>query len=173
MKEIKNYDRAAYRFYNTQRIHSLPINSWDLFGPYFSRLCKDQKDLTILSKLSKENKWVYPVSWHNQLVKKEHIIVVTDPHLNIVHATHNIFYMNGYTPNEILGKKPKIFQGKDTCKKTTALISSAIKEGQDFNVTLVNYHKDGSAYNCWIKGEPIYNTKGKIVNFIAYERKVA
>ena len=107
------------------------------------------------------------------MVEKKQVIVVTDAQLNIVHATHNIYGMNGYNTDEILGKKPKMFQGKATCKETTKYIAKAVKAKKSFEAVLVNYRKDGSSYKCWIKGEPIWNNKGKVVNFIAYERKVA
>jgi len=81
--------------------------------------------------------------------------------------------MNGHTLNEIKGKNPKNFQGEETSKKITATIAKAIKNEEPFEATVVNYRKDGSTYNCWIKGEPIFNKKGKVVNFIAYEREVA
>ncbi|MFT5737705.1 MAG: hypothetical protein ACI9SG_002055, partial [Maribacter sp.] len=32
---------------------------------------------------------------------------------------------------------------------------------------------DGSTYNCWINGQPVFNKKGKLINFIAFEREVA
>ena len=81
--------------------------------------------------------------------------------------------MNGYTLNEIKGKTPRIFQGKETSSKVSATIGKAVKNKKPFEAIVVNYRKDGSTYNCWIKGEPIFNKKGKIVNFIAFEREVA
>lgn len=173
MIEMKSYDKAANKFYNSQKIISLPITSWDLYGSYFDRLCKNYNDLVALKNLANNNNWSYTSEFKESLIEKEEIIVVTDSHLNIVHATNNILEMNGYTPDEILGQTPRMFQGEATCKKTRLHISKAIKEGKSFETTVVNYRKDGSLYYCWIKGEPIFNVKGKIVNFIAYEKEVA
>lgn len=173
MSEIKNYDKAAHKFYNTQKIVGLPIISWDVFGTYFSKLCKNYSDINLLTNLAKVNNWSYPLKFNEELMEKERVIVVTDSHLNIVHATHNIYGMNGYTADEVLGQKPKMFQGEGTSKKTIALISKAIKNKTPFEATILNYHKNGSPYKCWIQGEPVFNKMGEVVNFIAYEREVA
>ncbi len=173
MNDIKNYDTAAHKFYSSQKINGLPIISWDLFGPYFDKVCNHYNDINALKNLAEDNQWSYADVFNEELIQKEHIIVVTDSRLNIVHATHNIFGMNGYTADEVLGEKPKMFQGEGTCKETTNYISKAIKNKAPFEATILNYRKDGSPYRCWIKGEPIFNKKGKVVNFIAYEREVA
>ncbi|MEK6152998.1 PAS domain-containing protein [Flavobacteriaceae bacterium 3-367] len=173
MDEIKAYDEAANTFYRSRNITALPLVSWDLFGPYFNKLCKDAKDICGLNRLAQDNQWSYTGKFDRALTEKEHVIVVTDVELNIVYATHNISKMNGYPQAEIMGKKPKMFQGKDTCKDTARYISKAVRNKLPFEATLLNYRKNGEPYNCWIKGEPIFDGKGKLVNFIAYEREVA
>ncbi len=173
MNEIQNFDNAASRFYNKLGINTLPLLAWDLSGSHYEKVCRFFNDIADFSALAENNKWDNSKDIESALLKKEQIVVVTDTELNIVKASHNIFGMNGYTQNEIIGLKPKIFQGPDTCTKTTSYISKAIREQKSFEATLINYHKDGSPYKCWIKGEPVFNTKGKVVNFIAYEREVA
>lgn len=173
MSEMKNYDAAANKFHNLLKINSLPIASWDMYASYFDDICKKYNDITVLSNLSKKNQWSYVETFSEELLNKKHVIVVTDPQLNIVHATQNILGMNGYKPNEIIGKKPKMFQGVNTCKETSKVIRMAIENKQQFEATILNYRKDGSTYKCWIKGEPIFNKSGEVVNFIAYEKEVA
>ncbi|MEX0361098.1 MAG: PAS domain-containing protein, partial [Allomuricauda sp.] len=70
----------------------------------------------------------------------------------------------------VLGKKPKMFQGKATCRETTKQVSRAIKEKVPFEVVLTNYRKDGTTYECHIKSSPVFDTVGKLVNFIAFEK---
>lgn len=173
MKEIKEYDIAAKTFYAKQHVNSLPLGSWDLFSSRYNRLCHGLDEINILKNLAISKKWIDHSFFEREILKKDSIVVVTDSQLNIVHASETIFDMNGYHPEEIIGKKPKIFQGKDTCKKTASAIRSAIEREEPFEVTILNYRKDGSTYNCWIKGLPIHNAKGKLVNFIAFEREVA
>jgi len=52
--------------------------------------------------------------------------------------------MNGYKLNEIVGKKPNMLQGVDTCKETLKVIRMAIENKQKFEVTILNYRKDRS-----------------------------
>ncbi len=173
MNEIKQYDEAAHKFYGLQDIVGLPLISWDQYGAYFNTACKNYEDIVSLQQLAKNNKWAYHTEFEAALFDKKSVIVVTDVKLTIVHATSNISSMNGYLPKEILGQKPNLFQGPKTCMETAKRIRTAIINELPFEETVVNYRKNGSAYNCWIKGEPIFDTAGKLVNFVAYEKEVA
>ena len=171
--EFKNYDTAANKFYNSLDIKPLPISSWDLYASYFHEVCSMHNDIYLLRNLAKKNKWSYQENFDDELLQKKHVIVVTDLQLKIVHATQNIVHMNGYLPNEIVGNKPKMFQGIDTCQKVSKAIGTAIADKKPFETKILNYRKDNSTYMCWIKGEPVFNKTGEVVNFIAYEKEVA
>ncbi len=173
MEELNHYDMAAQNFYRALKINSFPIDSLDWYGLYFDRIAKGGHDIDILNKLAAKHRWQSRPEINQELINKEHIIVVTDAHLKIVYASHNISEMNGYELAEIVGKSPKMFQGALTCKKTSKYISNAIKDNSSFEAILMNYRKDGSSYKCWIRGEPLFNEKGKVVHFIAYEKEVA
>ncbi len=173
MNDLRNYDEAAHKFYNSIKINSLPICSSDFYISFFSTLCNSFNDALLLTQLAKSNKWNYRNTYDTELIDNDLVIVVTDTQLNIVYASQNIKKMNGYKPNEILGKKPKMFQGTETCKKTTKVIREAVNQRKSFEAVILNYRKDGSSYNCWIKGHPVFNTSGEVINFIAYEKEVA
>ncbi|MDC6365264.1 MULTISPECIES: PAS domain-containing protein [Flavobacteriaceae] len=173
MKETRFYDEAVSNFYSDKVLGSYPISSLDFYAQHFSRVCTDLKDIKNLSDLAQKEKWEQDIPFRNEILDKQHIVVVTDTNLNIVYASTNISLMNGYSPNEIIGKKPKMFQGKDTCKETTQKVSLAIQQQEPFEVILTNYRKNGTSYNCWIKGSPVRDKSGKVVNFIAFEKEVA
>ncbi|MCE2613471.1 PAS domain-containing protein [Flavobacteriaceae bacterium D16] len=173
MQEIKNFDKAAEKYYTKLKFNSLPLLSWDIFGQHYQKISAFFNDLADFSVIAKHSNWKTHSEIKKALLEKDQIVIVTDPELNIVKASHNIFHMNGYSQEEIIGQKPKIFQGPDTCKQTTQYISKAIQQQKSFETTVLNYRKDGSAYKCWIKGEPVFNKKGKVVHFIAYEKEVA
>lgn len=170
---MNHYEKAVTKFYSSLHFNTTPLLSWDFSLLNFGNLCKYQKDIDILDNIASRNQWTIHPMFKQELQEKEQIIVVTDASLKIVHATGNIFDMNGYTANEIIGKRPKMFQGKGTDKKTIAAISKAVKNHLPFEARVLNYRKDGSEYWCEIKAQPIFNQKGKVVNFIAYEREVA
>lgn len=171
---IGNYDDALRKFYKTLKITHLPVSSWDFYSLNFDKVCETANDLLSLSKIAKESSWAFDQKiLQEQLQEKDHVIVVTDVKLDIVYATNNIWKMNGYRPEQIIGNKPKMFQGEKTCKKSLALISTAIKEERSFETIVTNYRQDGTTYKCWIHGQPVFNKNGKVINFIAFEREVA
>ncbi|WP_394974524.1 PAS domain-containing protein [uncultured Croceitalea sp.] len=173
MEEIQHYDKAAHKFYNGQRFNALPITTWDLFAEQFRITGEGLSDIVKFTKLAEGNKWDATIPFKQEILDKNHIVVVTDASLNIVHASQNIHQMNGYTSEELIGKKPKMFQGELTCQETSRKIGKAVRERIPFEATILNYRKDGSTYNCWIKGMPIKDITGKVVNFIAFEKEVA
>ena len=173
MNELQHYDKAAQAFYGAKQIKSLPLISWDCFSEHFETVLKSSEDIVFLNKLALDHKWRTPLRIEDELLQKKHVVVVTDPYLSIIHTSHNIIEMNGYTSAEVMGKTPKMFQGEETCAKTTTYISNAIKSKIPFEAIIVNYRKDGSPYKCWIKGQPIFNDENDLVHFIAYEKEVA
>ncbi len=174
MESLRNYDDAVVKFHKGLKFNALPLSSWDFYAQTFDESCKIEYDLNSLKQLAQNNAWDFNApSFEEKLKSKEHVIVVTDVQLNIVYATQNIWDMNRYHPNEIIGRKPKIFQGEKTCKNSLQIISNAVKQKKSFETTIINYRKDGSQYNCWIKGQPIFNTSGEVINFIAFEKEVA
>ncbi|MFS4415558.1 PAS domain-containing protein [Maribacter sp. 2307ULW6-5] len=174
MKELKSYDEAVQRFGQTLSYNSLPITVWDFYGDQFAKDCAISSDVVALNQMRNKNNWnLEPDLFEKEVGTKKHIAVVTDAQLNIVYATKNIWEMNRYHPEEVVGLKPKVFQGKDTCPKTLKEISEAIRERRPFEKVVLNYRRDGQPYKCWIKGRPIFNTDGELTNFVAFEREVA
>ena len=78
--------------------------------------------------------------------------------------------MNGYTPEEVIGKSPSMFQGKKTSSVVSKQIRRAIQLKKSFEKKVLNYKKNGDIYFCLINGYPIYNEKGEFSHFIAFEK---
>ncbi|WP_276388823.1 PAS domain-containing protein [Eudoraea chungangensis] len=173
MKELMEYDNAASHFYTKHNLHCLPFNSWDISGRYFDEICKEFKNLNTLDSLAKNKKWTKPLALKAKVMEEGYVVLVTDADLRIVHATNNIKKMNGYTPEEVKGKRPSIFQGAETKSSSKELIREALREKRPFETVVINYKKDGTTYKCWIKAEPLFNKKGDLINFIAFEKAVA
>ncbi len=173
MEELIQYDIAVQKFYATQQINALPLISSDVSGEFFNRVCEGSRDITALHHMAKTHHWATLPKLNEALICNRQVIVVTDADLKIVHASHNIEEMNGYSAAEVVGKSPKIFQGEATCKETTKNISKAVRNKTSFEAVVLNYRKDGTPYNCWIKADPILNESGTVVHFIAYEKEIA
>ena len=122
-----------------------------------------------LDVIASKYKWVQN-DWDFKNSLQEEVIIVTDVTLKIVFASHNIVNMNGYREEEVLGKSPKMFQGKVTNQTTSSEIRIAILEQKPFEKMVMNYKKNGDVYACLIKAYPVFNIKGELSHYIAFEK---
>ena len=148
-----------------------PLSCGDIVMQRAARQKEFIKDITDFNRLKKDNLWQsmpekqieHCIVWENKTV------LVTSPSLQVILATKNIFEMNGYRPQEVIGKYPKMFQGEATSIESRKKIKIAIEKHLHFDCNIINYRKDGSLYICHIEGFPIFDNKGKLVNYIAFE----
>ncbi|MEC4004250.1 PAS domain-containing protein [Flavobacterium sp. SUN052] len=170
--ELREYETTLAKHYKEQKIKSLPLISWDFYSIFFNQTRDSFSDSNLLTKIISQNKAETNWSFSDEL-QHNTVIVVTDTNLEIVFASKNMILMNGYKPEEVVGKTPRMFQGELTDTTISKEIGSAIKNKQPFEKTVINYCKDGAIYKCHIKGFPIFNKDGELTNFIAFEKIAA
>ena len=147
-----------------------PLLCWDIYLEGRQRRSQFANDSKRIQEIMDSNDWHPPiVHLDNTLVWENKVIIITDSKLSIVHATENIFAMNGYKQMEVVGKHPTMFQGTETESAPKEIIRSAINSQRAFDTVITNYKKDGSLYKCHIMGYPIFNKQGSLVNFLAIE----
>ena len=75
-------------------------------------------------------------------------ILVTDAsqQAKIIYANKAFKDLTGYSPDDVIGKTPKILQGPATDKKIITHLSNALKKGKRFEGKAINYKKDGTAF---------------------------
>ncbi|AWA29455.1 histidine kinase [Flavobacterium magnum] len=168
MKELRTYDESIARFGASQRTVRPLLLSWDLFSMHLQKVFGNTADVRQLASMAQQHHWNFNFETVRDL-SYDTVIVVTDAQVNIVFATQNVTGMTGYEPSEMIGKSPKMFQGQATSKTTTKTIRSAISNAQPFETTVVNYRKDGTPYDCAIRSYPIFDVKGRLSHFIAFE----
>lgn len=124
---------------------SHPLLCWDIVMEGISRRLEFAKDITALQNLMKANHWhtLLERAVDNCIVWENKTVLVTNPALQIILATKNIFEMNGYQPNEVIGKHPKMFQGEATNIASRRKIKIAIGKQLPFDCDIINYRKDG------------------------------
>jgi len=169
MKDLLEYDKASSNYLNSLSLNRMPLVSWDFYGAFLQDLNNGFSDLKELEGLTASHNWVSEFDFEKEL-QQENVIVVTDTALKIVFASHNLEKMTGYESKEVIGKTPKFFQGEATSQQANIEIRRAIENHQPFEKTIVNYRKSGETYDCLIKGFPIFNKKGKLSHFIAFEK---
>ncbi len=169
MSNFKQYDEANAKFQSGLRIKTLPLYTFDFHHEYVKDLKNTFVDNTRLKVIATQNRWV-EMQWNIPEILKNEVVLVTDSTLRIVFASHNIVKMNGYVEEEVLGKSPKIFQGEATNHITSGEIRKAIADKEPFEKIVMNYKKNGEIYACLIKGFPVFNTKGELSHYIAFEK---
>jgi PAS domain S-box-containing protein len=152
--------------------NSVPILAWDFHYEYINELKAIFADLKKVNKISNQFTWNEKDLEIEERLKDE-VVVITDLDLKIIFASNGIKRMTGYSEFEVLGKSPRMFQGPETSKTVLEEIKAAIKLQIPFEKTLQNYRKDGRSYKCKINGAPVFNLKGKLTHFIAFEKEVA
>lgn len=168
MREFRKYDEMMSEYYEKLAYVPTPLISWDIYSEHYDYLTSFRNDLSDLQELSKS--WSFNADYINEFMVKRSVILVTDTNLKIVYASHNIKQLNGYNTEEVIGKSPKMFQGIGTDTFTSQKIRRAVQEEKPFEETILNYRKDHSTYKCVIKGFPVRDKKGKVVNYIAFEK---
>lgn len=150
---------------------SAPLLCWDIYMDGYTRLLRKGDDLQQLKSLSKKQSW-RASTWNleEQVLRRNKVVLVTDTAQIIQFASSNLKEMNGYEPEEVTGKSPRLFQGALTGEKERLMIRDAVKRQVPFETVIINYRKDGSLYQCHVEEYPIWNREGKVVNFIAFEK---
>lgn len=149
-----------------------PLMCWDIIQEGQIRRQEFENDIRAINEIRTNNKWdfIYPRTLDNCIIWENKTIIITDPSLKIELATKNMFEMNGYKPEEVVGQTPGIFQGEATTDKEKKLIRDAVRKRHSFESIITNYRKNGTLYRCHIEGYPVFNVEGKLVNFIAFEK---
>ena len=128
-------------------------------------ICRDIKD-----RIEEKKKLIL----RNEIMEKTNsMIIITNPHQEIEWVNKSFCDLTGYSLDECIGKKPgRLLQGKDSNPATIAAIREKIRQQQPFNAELLNYKKDGTPYWIEIKGQPLFNSRGKLEHFFAIEEDI-
>lgn len=168
MNSLKEYDNAIAKYYNGLNIRTLPIVAWEFNHVFLDELKNNFLDESRINKIASNSKWVKN-NWDFKTILNNQVIIVTDTKLKIVFASNNMIQMNGYKESEVIGQSPKMFHGMNTCKITSNEIREAVALHLPFEKNVLNYKKNGETYQCLIKGFPIFDQKGELSHFIAFE----
>nr|AHZ63927.1 phototropin [Percursaria percursa] len=98
--------------------------------------------------------------------------VISDPNLPdspIVFASDAFLKMTGFSRYEVLGRNCRFLQGKDTDTRAVDEIRSAIAEGTECTVRLLNYKKDGSPFWNMFSLAPMSDIDGTVCFFIGVQ----
>lgn len=102
-------------------------------------------------------------------------MVITDPAQDdnpIVYCNVAFQKLTGYEREEIIGRNCRFLQGADTDREKVQKVRAAIEAGEDIEVDLLNYRRDGSTFWNALYLSPVRDEGGTIRFFFASQLDV-
>lgn len=102
-------------------------------------------------------------------------IIITDnqqPDNPIVFCNKAFEAMTGYQRSEIIGHNCRFLQGEDREQKERAILAKAILEGNDCQVEIRNYRKNGDLFWNELYMSPVKTSSGLVTHFIGVQNDV-
>ncbi|WP_238993720.1 response regulator [Calothrix sp. PCC 6303] len=104
------------------------------------------------------------------ITESEPIDITNGP--KIVYVNEAFCKMTGYSLQDVIGKTPRILQGKNSDRIALKKIRNALESWQSVNVEMINYRKDGTEYWVEINIVPIADKSGWFTHWVAIERDI-
>jgi len=99
-------------------------------------------------------------------------MIVTDatlPGNPIIFANRAFIALSGYAEAELLGQDPHFMNGEETDHRAIEQYETAIKEGRDETLEIVQYRKDGAPFRAMLFASPLSDGQGRVTNhFLSY-----
>lgn len=105
-------------------------------------------------------------------------VIVTDADLTsgsgpkMLFVNRAVCQLTGYAREELIGKTPHIFHGKDTDRKTLDRLKATLLAGDISLETILNYKKDGSSYWVELQITPLHSEDGDLIGYVSVQRDV-
>lgn len=96
----------------------------------------------------------------------------SEPGPKIIYVNEAFTKMTGYTPEEVIGKTPRILQGPKSDRAELARLGKALRNWEICEITTINYKKNGEAF--WINFTvvPVADETGWFTHWVAIERDI-
>lgn len=90
----------------------------------------------------------------------------------ITYVNDAITALTGYTPEEVINRTPRLFQGPKTAGPELERLRAAISHKRPAKVELVNYSRTRTPYWIELNLSPVTDTRGVCTHFIAIQRDI-
>ena len=90
--------------------------------------------------------------------------------LRIIYVNEAFTQITGYSPEEVLGKTPRILQGAKTDRAELDKIRNALSRWESVTVEVINYRKNGSEFWNEFSIVPVADRTGWYTHWIAIQR---
>ena len=100
----------------------------------------------------------------------ENAVIIADPKGRVEWVNDAFTRLTGYSLEEMQGRSPgSILRGPDTDVETATLMNERVRNGEGFDVEVLNYTKAKQPYWVAIDCRPVHDVAGDLVGFIAIE----
>jgi PAS domain S-box-containing protein len=112
------------------------------------------------------------------IINANDAVVITEaepvqlPGPHIVYVNQAFSRMMGYSPEEVIGKTPRILQGPKTSFDILQSIREALKAWKPVLAELINYHKDGSEVWVELSIFPVEDRTGRYKYWVGIQRDI-
>jgi diguanylate cyclase (GGDEF)-like protein/PAS domain S-box-containing protein len=96
----------------------------------------------------------------------------SEPGPRIVFVNEAFERRTGYTPEEVMGRTPRLLQGPGTQRTELDKIRAAMEQWQPARVDLINYKKSGEAFWVDLEVSPVWDEQRKLTHWVAVGRDI-
>lgn len=99
-------------------------------------------------------------------------VVITDPLGNIEYVNPKFTSITGYSPEEVLGKNPRILKSGEKSPEEYRILWDTITSGREWRGEFHNRKKNGELYWESASISPIKDARGNITHFVAVKEDI-
>lgn len=90
----------------------------------------------------------------------------------LIFANEGFFQLTGYEREDVLGRDCRFLQGAETDPESVETVRRCLADGEDVQVTLLNYRKDGTTFWNRLSVYPVRASSGDVTHFIGIQEDV-
>ncbi|HSV34134.1 MAG TPA: EAL domain-containing protein [Ramlibacter sp.] len=114
----------------------------------------------------------------SSIARLNDIVIITEagpfsePGPRIVFVNEAFERRTGYSPEEVLGRTPRLLQGPGTQRRELDRIRRAMEQWQPARVDLINYKKGGEPFWVDLEVSPVWDAARKLTHWVAVGRDI-
>jgi len=170
-KELQDNEYIRYEDLPLETHDGRPISVEFVSNVYLVDQCKviqcNIRDITNRKKADAERKRLMAA-----IDQSNEIIVMTDAQGLIQFVNPSFERATGYSRTEVMGRNPSFLKSGNQDKLFYINLWNTISKGVTWEGRMVNKRKDGSLYTEDSTISPVFDTKGRLVNYVAVKRDI-
>jgi len=100
-------------------------------------------------------------------------VVLTDAQRRVLYVNQSFQLMTGYAFEEIARRGLRALQGAETDIHELAIIDQALRDGQAYSGTILNYRRNGEPFWNHLSIVPVRDREGRIGHYVGIQRDIS